>query len=1788
MLRRILLLGCLTQLLFSYAGSRVVVMDQPGNLNQLLSSVEVKTVTDLTISGPMDVRDFFYLRDSSQVLARIDLKDVDIREARGKFKPFNDTLTFVANELPAAAFTKFVYQRFDSTLTEVVLPESLTSIGQSAFLYCSQLSKVLIPEMVSAIGEMAFSGTRAAIEIDPLNGHFCIVDGMLMNKSQTSLLFCPVSRVGGVVVPEGISEIKPGAFSYCDSIVALILPSTLSSVGIMAFEKCTGLLALELNTPPDVFGNYPSQFGGVILNQVHLTVPYGMRSLYNSISFWRGFSSITEKSEGIYIQPSSLQFPYDKTKKPVVVSASAPWTAMADSPWMKLSKTSGMGGKDTVWVEVEQNTGRSIRLETVFFSIEGVVPQRVVISQMATPLELDVSAGKLWQHLPDSLRKTNNGLVISGTMDASDFKVLRDSMPTLQLLDLSRVQLKAYSGPNGTRDNVTDYPADEFPSYGLFRGYKNVNHSLSRVILPRTTKSIGDAAFVYCNQLDSIHFGDSLKVIGLAAFQGCNSLRHLNFPATVVQLKSYGFMSCYGVQSVTVNNPVPFSLAADFSALSDIDRYKCVLRVPFGSAATYAKTAYWKEFRKIQEFGMGVAVSVASVKLPSTGSRYAAVKVNASGPWKATADQPWVKLTTSQGAPGDSLRLTVEADYEYLQRTAQVQIMLLDSSKTTTLSLVQGELPKTITATPGNLYNLLSSAERSSLTHLRVNGSIDSRDFVTLRDQLPKLAILKLDSATIVAYSGSKADEIPANAFYSTATSSGKTSLYNITLPAGTKVIGAMAFRECSNLIRITSVDSIHSIRNQAFTNCASLDSFNLSVFIDTIGNQAFAGCVQLSEVVVPPAIRSIGNEAFARCSLLTELRFPTTLSHLGAGAFQACAALQKVTAYSPVPLNLSNSSGVFASVDLSKATLMVPFFSRNAYLEADQWKDFGTIGELPGGLVAGTDTILLLKGKTSAELQLYSNDSWVISGSQSWLTLPVDSGSGSMLLPLTASVNDTPELRKAMITATIPGVKSVEILVVQEGTVLTLQAEAGKLNEQLTADDLRFRSGLVLTGTLDARDFKLLRDRMPLLESLDVAKATIAAYTGAAGSGGSNSIVYPANTLPAKALAGKSQLVHLELPASLTAFGDESLKACTGLKEINFSASITSIGKSAFENCTGLKQLWLPEALTSAGDNAFNACDSVQWLLIPRSVTSIGGNAFSIKNLKTIIAVSETPVSLFSGGVFGAVDKEQCKLYVPKGAKANYLNYMQWKDFANILEDFLKFSEGDTLRMVSGQALDLQLLTDQEWHLHADNDWLSVSDSLGSGQSDFRLFTAENPGFESRTGSVTATLFKSMKFKLVVIQSGKPVSITIQSGGLNAAVSEEDKNRITHLIVKGTMDQRDFTVLRDQFPMLATLDLSGVSITQYTEYPGLVHKANEIPANAFYVAWSGQGKKHLATVLFPEALTGIGKSAFGYTPQLQRIVMPDAVTSLGEYAFMYCRALKEVRLSKQLTVIPDYAFYICDQLDTINIPEGIQSVGYQSFFCCYALKHLTLPSTISILKKDAFAACRALESINLPEGITTIEEDLFYFCGALTRVNIPSSVTKIGSGAFYTVPAKDLVLPPNLTELGSRAFGKCTGLTTISLPRTLTKIGYGAFEFCYGLREIYAYNPTPVDLSAHYYAPVFNSVSKSLCTLYVPSGSKSAYWYATEWGDFSKIIEMTTAVAELPAGSLVLTPNPVADYLLLEGLAGATEVRIVDVNGREWLKSNLQPGEMLDVRSLNKGTYLVVAEGQALKMIKN
>lgn len=67
-------------------------------------------------------------------------------------------------------------------------------------------------------------------------------------------------------------------------------------------------------------------------------------------------------------------------------------------------------------------------------------------------------------------------------------------------------------------------------------------------------------------------------------------------------------------------------------------------------------------------------------------------------------------------------------------------------------SLLQAKVSKTINFTAGNLYASLTETERNSITKLTITGSIDARDFKTMRDNMPLLAELDLNEVTIAAF----------------------------------------------------------------------------------------------------------------------------------------------------------------------------------------------------------------------------------------------------------------------------------------------------------------------------------------------------------------------------------------------------------------------------------------------------------------------------------------------------------------------------------------------------------------------------------------------------------------------------------------------------------------------------------------------------------------------------------------------------------------------------------------------------------------------------------------------------------------------------------------------------------------------------------------------------------------------------------------------------------------------------------------------------------------------------
>jgi len=203
--------------------------------------------------------------------------------------------------------------------------------------------------------------------------------------------------------------------------------------------------------------------------------------------------------------------------------------------------------------------------------------------------------------------------------------------------------------------------------------------------------------------------------------------------------------------------------------------------------------------------------------------------------------------------------------------------------------------------------------------------------------------------------------------------------------------------------------------------------------------------------------------------------------------------------------------------------------------------------------------------------------------------------------------------------------------------------------------------------------------------------------------------------------------------------------------------------------------------------------------------------------------------------------------------------------------------------------------------------------------------------------------------------------------------------------------------------------------------------------------------------------------------------------------------------------------------------------------------------------------------SITIDTGITRIADYAFFGCGSLTSISIPSSVTLIGKYAFSS----------------------CSGLTSISIPGSVTSVEYNAFSGCTGLTSIYAYPTTPVDIGAGIY--VFDKVNKTTCTLYVPIGSKAYYQVATEWKDFSNIVEMTTAVPTVNVSNFSLYINPDDDVICVNGSIGT--LWLFDINGRMLLTQQFTGNESVSIASLPKGWYivkLITAEGMVeRKMLK-
>ena len=191
-----------------------------------------------------------------------------------------------------------------TSLTNVTFEENsqLTSIGAFAFSECTSLTSITIPSNVTSIGYDAFSECTSltSIMVDENNTVYSSVDGVLFNNSGKELIKYPadktstsysipdgVTSIGGdafygctnlerITIPDGVTSIGRDAFSHCTSLKSITIPDGVTSIAYKAFYGCTNLERITI--PNSVTSIGESAFNSCSSLE-SITIPYGVTSI---------------------------------------------------------------------------------------------------------------------------------------------------------------------------------------------------------------------------------------------------------------------------------------------------------------------------------------------------------------------------------------------------------------------------------------------------------------------------------------------------------------------------------------------------------------------------------------------------------------------------------------------------------------------------------------------------------------------------------------------------------------------------------------------------------------------------------------------------------------------------------------------------------------------------------------------------------------------------------------------------------------------------------------------------------------------------------------------------------------------------------------------------------------------------------------------------------------------------------------------------------------------------------------------------------------------------------------------------------------------------------------------------------------------------------------------------------------------------------------------------------------------------------------------------------------------
>ena len=807
-------------------------------------------------------------------------------------------------------------------------------------------------EYADGKGIISFDGILATLETSAFN-----------DKNLTS-----------ITLPDGITEIKRAAFSYCSKLETVALPNSLTKIGMGAFYQCPGITKFD--------GKFASEDGKCLI----------VDGVLNAFACGCGVTEYTIPDGVTTI--GDWAFYYGKSLTKITIPNSV--TAIGDDAFYRCENLTNIIIGD----------GVTTIGDWAFSSCESLV-------NITIPNSVTTIGDYAFQSCSNLTNATiGNGVTTIGNYAFYNCgSLVKITIPN----NVTTIGKKAFFGCSSLKEFEGKYATEDGYSLvvdGTLNSFAAACGA-TEYIIPNSVTTIGEDAFYNCTSLTSVKIPNSVTTIGETAFYGCDNLKEVYCEATTPPYsgsgtfgygwngKIYVYKECVEAyksawssysKCITENGNYPYNATTIiYYTTSDEQTITCN-KIPVKSN-TYSngqgKMVIYGGLKVIPESAFSWNSQLTSITIPSSVTGIGKSAFSSCGNLSSVTVGENV-TNIGQDAFSNCSKLTsvkipdsvLSIGENAFQGCANLSSATIGENVTTIgnnafsncRNLTSVKIPDSVMSIGDLAFQVCTSL--SSVTIGENVTTVGNNVFImcpNIQEFKGKFAAqdgrsLIIDN-TIAYYANASGTEytipdgvtaIRHNAF------TASTNLTSITIPNSVTEVEPYAFVACSNLkefkgkfaadggrclIKKNAIiayaegsgtsyhipDNVTAIRDYAFASSVNLTSVTIPNSVNSIGYAAFTNCTKLSSVTMGENVTNIGNSAFYYCNL-TSVTIPGSVKSIGSNAFY-CPSLKTVDVKATTPPVIDSYTFYKSNVEF-----YVPAQSLDAYLAANYWKDLNFI----------------------------------------------------------------------------------------------------------------------------------------------------------------------------------------------------------------------------------------------------------------------------------------------------------------------------------------------------------------------------------------------------------------------------------------------------------------------------------------------------------------------------------------------------------------------------------------------------------------------------------------------------------------------------------------------------------------------------------------------------------------------------------------------------------------------------------------------------------------------------